>query len=229
MKQLAGERAALDIVRFIDEVAIMRELQHPNVVRFIGTVWEPSAMLVLERLQGSLREALRDRATLEPLVIAADVARGMWYLHELCLSHRDLKAANVLLDADGRAKVGDLGLTRCVTTGMASAVGTSLWMAPEARSGRARYDERCDLFSFAVLLLELVDYELVHGELIHVGTLIGPDFETPDLAWLGDSWALPFVQACHVRNGFSGRNVCNVWHVRHVCNVQAWALPFVQA
>ena len=97
-------------------------------------------MIVFERLDCSLREALRDRLPLEPLVVAADVARGMWYLHALGLSHRDLKAANVLLDAERRAKVGDLGLTRCVTTGMASTVGTSLWMAPEARIGNGRYD-----------------------------------------------------------------------------------------
>ena len=78
-------------MRFIDEVAIMRELRHPNVVRFIWTVWEPSAMLVLERLDGSLREALRDRRPLDSKLVAADVARGMRYLHALELSHRDLK------------------------------------------------------------------------------------------------------------------------------------------
>ena len=119
----------------------MRELSHPNVVGFIGTVWQPSAMLVIERLDCALREALRDQRPLDTCVVAADVARGMQFLHSLKLSHRDLKAANVLLNGN-RAKVGDLGLTRCVTSGMGSAVGTLLWTAPEARSGRGRYDER---------------------------------------------------------------------------------------
>ena len=91
VKQLSRDRAELDVVHFIDEVAIMRELNHPNVVRFVGTVWEPSAMLVLERLDRSLKEALRDRRPLDVKVVAADVARGMRYLHALELSHRDLK------------------------------------------------------------------------------------------------------------------------------------------
>ena len=55
----------------------MRELRHPNLVRFVGTIWEPSAMLIIERLDGSVREALRDQKTLNTLVVAADVARGM--------------------------------------------------------------------------------------------------------------------------------------------------------
>ena len=58
----------------------MRELRHPNLVRFVGTIWEPSAMLILERLDGSVREALRDQKTLNTLVVAAYVARGMEYL-----------------------------------------------------------------------------------------------------------------------------------------------------
>ena len=61
-------------------------------------------MLVLERLDCSVNEALRDKLPLDPQLVAADVARGMMYLHSLALSHRDLKAANVLLDGQ-RAKV----------------------------------------------------------------------------------------------------------------------------
>ena len=61
-------------------------------------------MLVLERLDCSVNTALRDKLPFDPKLVAADVARGMTYLHSLSLSHRDLKAANVLLDGQ-RAKV----------------------------------------------------------------------------------------------------------------------------
>ena len=76
---------------------------------------------------------------------------------------------------------------------MVSSVGTQLWQAPEARSGRGRYDERCDIFSYAVFLLELAEFETVHGELVHDAELLSPDFVTPDLGWLGSSWVVPFV------------------------------------
>ena len=69
-------------------------------------------MLVLERLDRSVREALRDKLPLDTKLVAADVARGMAYLHSLSLSHRDVKAANMLLDeARKTAKLSDMGLS----------------------------------------------------------------------------------------------------------------------
>ena len=118
VKQLTRDRAELDVVRFVDEACIMRELSHPNVVRFEGAIWAPSAMLVLERLEVSVRDALREKRAVAPRPIAADVARGMTYLHALQLSHRDLKAANVLLDDSGRAKVGVTSVTSVTCCGM---------------------------------------------------------------------------------------------------------------
>ena len=69
-------------------------------------------MLVLERLDRSVREALRDKLPLDTKLVAADVARGMAYLHSLSLSHRDVKAANMLLDGQ-RAKVSSWIVSGC--------------------------------------------------------------------------------------------------------------------
>eukprot|EP00966_Prymnesium_polylepis_P014584 336765-Prymnesium_polylepis.1 len=90
-------------------------------------------------------------------------SQGMAHLHSVRVCHRDLKAANVLLDASGRAKVADFGLARRAdVSDTMSAVGTPLWTAPEAAAAFEQYDERCDVYSYAFLLLELADFRKVH-------------------------------------------------------------------
>ncbi len=100
------------------------------------------------------------------LKIALDVARGMHHLHSLTppLLHRDLRSPNVFLmsldeGADVIAKVADFGLAQQLTTtsGITDRLATWQWMAPEAFAavGDVSYDERADVYSFAIVLWEL--------------------------------------------------------------------------
>jgi serine/threonine protein kinase len=94
--------------------------------------------------------------------IALGTARGLLYLHEQCdpkIIHRDVKAANVLLDADFEAVVGDFGLAKLldhreshVTTAVRGTVGH---IAPEYLS-TGQSSEKTDVFGFGILLLELI-------------------------------------------------------------------------
>ena len=160
------------------QVQTLGALSHPNIVAFIGAVWEPSLMLVLEWAEGGSVHAALSRGAkeapappLDPKSVALDVARGMAYLHSHRHAHRDLKAANVLLD--GRtpptAKVADFGLSRSLAAaGPLSHVGTPLWTAPEvARRGDdgGLYSLSCDVYSYAILLLELEAFPLVHSHM----------------------------------------------------------------
>ena len=150
-----------DLERFEREISTMEALQHPNIVRIVGSVWRPSIMLVLEWMPGgSLHVVLAQGGKVEPERAALDVASGMAYLHELRFCHRDLKAANILLTNDGTAKIGDFGLTSQVDaySTLKSNAGTPLWSAPEVQVGTRAYDERCDIYSFAILLLEIEDF-----------------------------------------------------------------------
>jgi len=157
------------LVRFVREVTCLKQLSHPNIVRFIGVVWEPSLVLALEWMKGgSVHDVLTaKRSTLAPHSIALQVARGMAYLHSVGLCHRDLKTANVLLDdaSPPTAKVADFGLSRYIAgdgplSPRLSRVGTPLWVAPEVADRslagvRAFYTLSCDVYSFAILVKQL--------------------------------------------------------------------------
>ena len=176
LKQPHSRCTESDLVRFVREVQTLRSLSHPHIVRFIGAVWEPSLMLVLEWMEGgSVHAALATAATsgaprpFSSEQVALDVARGMAHLHSLGQCHRDLKAANVLLDGSEPpvAKVADFGLSRSLyAVGSLSRVGTPLWTAPEvARQDGTNYTLSCDVYSYAIFLLELEVFQLVHAEL----------------------------------------------------------------
>ena len=102
-------------------------------------------------------------ALLALLKMGAEVARGMDYLHKRRVVHRDLKAANLLLDDAGCVKIADFGVARLLDAGggvMTAETGTYRWMAPEIIT-HAPYDEKADVYSYGILLWELLTGELV--------------------------------------------------------------------
>jgi serine/threonine protein kinase len=107
-----------------------------------------------------LREKGVSLSEQEVLRIIKDVAEGLTYLHSNGIVHRDIKALNVLLDGAGRAKIGDLGVSKMVEdSAMYTRVGTPLYLAPELIKG-GRYDYKVDIWALGCLMYQCACKEM---------------------------------------------------------------------
>ena len=150
--------------RFQREARTVARLDHPAIVKILDFLSEHGAdWLVMELIDGStLRSILRD-GPLPPrraVTLAREIASGLAEAHAKGVVHRDLKTENVLVTRDGHAKIVDFGLARRVAhsdtlTGAQSILGTFRAMSPEQVRGET-LDPRSDLFSFGILLYEMV-------------------------------------------------------------------------
>ncbi|XP_042433494.1 serine/threonine-protein kinase STY13-like isoform X2 [Zingiber officinale] len=133
------ERALVMEQQFRQEVMMLANLKHPNIVRFIGACRKPMVWCIVTEYAkgGSVRQFLMKRQNRSvPLKLAIkqaiDIAKGMEYVHGLGLIHRDLKSDNLLIFSDKSIKIADFGVARIEvkTEGMTPETGTYRWMAP---------------------------------------------------------------------------------------------------
>ncbi|MEV4438722.1 protein kinase [Streptomyces sp. NPDC049577] len=152
--------------RFRREAQAMAAISHPHVVAVHDMGDEPVPYIVMELVAGrSLADLLRARRALpvaQALGLASQVLAGLAVAHAHELVHRDIKPGNVLLTADGTAKVADFGIARAAAaagtalTRTGQMIGTWHYMSPEQLQGRPDIDGRSDLYSVGVLLFQML-------------------------------------------------------------------------
>lgn len=148
----------------VQEVSLMKELKHHNVVQYIGTAREGSNLnIVVEHMPGgSLASLLRHYGPL-PVQLCrryiADVLEGLRYLHGKHVAHRDLKCENLLLCSSGVVKLADFGCSREYMEGeqAQTILGTPLFMAPEVATAAGPYNPfHADVWTVGVTLLQML-------------------------------------------------------------------------
>ncbi|KAL6552974.1 hypothetical protein OROGR_006816 [Orobanche gracilis] len=166
---------------FVQEVTVWHMLNHPNVTKFVGATMGASELnienennshirmplniccVVVEYLPGGtlksflIRNCRTKLAFKVVIQLALDLARGLSYLHQKKIVHRDVKTENMLLDTNRTVKIADFGVARVEASNpneMTGETGTLGYMAPEVLNGN-RYNRKCDVYSFGICLWEI--------------------------------------------------------------------------
>ncbi|XP_041351808.1 mitogen-activated protein kinase kinase kinase 7-like isoform X2 [Gigantopelta aegis] len=151
---------------FITELKQLSRVSHPNIVKLYGACTKAPVCLVMEYAEGgSLYNVLHGSGP-QPNYTAAhamswafQTAQGVEYLHNMrpkALIHRDLKPPNLLLIMGGTVlKICDFGTACDIQTHMTNNKGSAAWMAPEVFEG-CNYSEKCDVFSWGIILWEVI-------------------------------------------------------------------------
>jgi serine/threonine-protein kinase len=153
------------LARFEREVAVLKQLNHPNIVRLLACgKYKGAPFYAMEYIEGEpLDRILKRRGKLpweEVIALGTQLCAALHHAHEQGIVHRDLKPANLLLTTDGTLKLTDFGIAKDLDltqlTATNSTVGTASYMSPEQCQGLKFITRKSDLYALGVLFYEML-------------------------------------------------------------------------
>lgn len=153
---------------FNREIKILPELNHSRILKLIGVSSQEPYIMATEWLGGGeLFDAIKKYSLngTQSTIIAFDLARAMFHVHQYRVIHRDIKSMNILLDDDGFIRLCDFGMARKISSVRLNGspytgqIGTGPWMAPELMMNTP-YDAKVDVYAYGITLWEMVAHSI---------------------------------------------------------------------
>lgn len=162
-----------DFSNLCTEIGIISNCKFKNIVRYLASGCHDREILIVMEYccGGSVKDVMRQlgRAMTEDqiAVILRDVLSGLEYLHSKDKIHRDVKAANILLNEKGIAKLGDFGVSEPVDSSSEkrTIIGTLLWLPPEVINQESNFSTAIDIWSLGITVIEMGDEQPPFSEL----------------------------------------------------------------
>lgn len=164
-----GEQGKQSVLQLEQEIALLSQFEHENIVRYYGTDKDASKLYIFLELvtKGSLLSLYR-RYHLQDCQVSSytrQILHGLKYLHDQSVVHRDVKCANILVDANGSVKLADFGLAKATKfNDVKSCKGTAFWMAPEVVNQKNNgYGLAADIWSLGCTVLEMLTRQIPYS------------------------------------------------------------------
>jgi len=192
---------------------LLNLLQHPNILSSKATfIYKQDLWLVFEIMEGGSMDkiiqakypnGIKDQTLIA--TILKETLQGIKYLHQNNQIHRDIKAANILIGADGSVKISDFGVATQLKGRKKrnTFIGSPCWMAPEVLEETNGYDSKADIWSLGITALELAEGRPPNADLCTMKLLLKtlneePPKLTDEPYW--DEHFHEFIAACLVKD-----------------------------
>ncbi|GLT84985.1 hypothetical protein SLE2022_031890 [Rubroshorea leprosula] len=166
-----GSQGRQSIFQLEQEIGLLSQFEHENIVQYYGTDKDESKLYIFLELvtQGSLLK-LYQKYDLKDSQVSSytrQILHGLKYLHDKDVVHRDIKCANILVDASGSVKLADFGLAKATKLNdVKSCKGTAFWMAPEVVNRKNQgYGLPADIWSLGCTVLEMLTRQIPYSHL----------------------------------------------------------------